>query len=103
MRRVVTQQVRRAASSSAPQGSFLTAADVTARVLNVVKTIRSVPPTVSADAKFAELGFDSMIRKELWTKFEDEFCVEVPPQDAERAFVSVADVSKYFSSHPKAR
>ena len=102
IRRVISQQARRAASSSSA-ASFLAAADVTARVLSVVKTIRSVPPTVSADAKFAELGFDSMVRKELWTKFEDEFCVEVPPHDAERVFVSVAEVSKYFSAHPKAR
>ena len=93
----------RHSSTAVPKGCYLPAGEVTERVLNVVKTIRSVPPTLATDAKFADMGFDSMIRKELWTKFEDEFCVEVPPKDADTVFVSVAAVSKYFSSHPKAR
>jgi acyl carrier protein len=82
--------------------TFLPKAEVTDRVLKVVKSVRSAPPTVGADASFAALGFDSLVRKELWTKFEDEFCVEVPAKDAE-AFVSVDGVSKYFAAHPKAR
>jgi acyl carrier protein len=87
---------------SAPAGSFLSKAEVTDRVLRVVKSIRSVPPTIGAEASFASLGLDSLVRKELWSKFEDEFCVEVPPKDAD-TFVSVEGVSKYFASHPKAR
>lgn len=95
--------VRKLSTVSIPAGSYLSKAEVTDRVLNVVKTIRSVPPTITADASFSTLGFDSLIRKELLTKFEDEFCVEVPAKDADTLFVSVEGVSKYFSSHPKAR
>lgn len=87
---------------SVPAGAFLPKAEVTDRVLRVVKSIRSVPPTLSADASFAGLGFDSLVRKELWAKFEDEFRVEIPAKDAE-TFVSVDGVAKYFSAHPKAR
>jgi len=86
-----------------PAGSYLSKAEVTERVLDVVKTIRSVPPTVTSDASFSALGFDSLIRKELWAKFEDEFCVEVPQKDADAQFVSVEGVVKYFAGHPKAR
>ena len=99
--------LRRLASTTAvipfPSGAFLPMTEVTERVMNVMKkTVRSVPPTVGADANFASLGFDSLARKDLWARLEEEFCVEIPAKDVD-AFVSVDGVSKYFSSHPKAR
>jgi acyl carrier protein len=95
--------VNRGFATGPPAGSYLSKAEVTARVLDVVKTIRSVPPTVTSDASFSGLGFDTLIRKELWAKFEDEFCVEVPQKDADAQFVSVEGVVNYFAGHPKAR
>lgn len=91
------------ALSTVPSGAFLPASEVTTRVINVVKsTSRSCPEDLSDDANFTQLGFDSLIRKELWSNLEEEFCVQVPSNDAE-SFLSIASVSKYFASHPKAR
>ena len=92
--------LRRGFSSVA--AGLLPAANVSSRVLNVVKNIRCVPPSVTAGAKFSDLGLDSLYRKELNTKLEQEFCVEIAAKDAD-AFHSVEDVTKYFASHPKAR
>ena len=89
-------------SGSANSAAFLPAGEVSNRVLNVVKSVRFVADSVQSTANFNDLGFDSMTRKELWVKLEDEFCVEVSEADA-TDFLSVEDVTTYFSSHPKAR
>ena len=91
----------RAHFSSVP-GTFLAAEEVTSRVLDVMKSIKSVPPTVAPEHSFSELGFDSLIRKDFWTKLEDEFCVEIPSKDA-TAFKSGGDAVAYLVKHPKAR
>ena len=90
---------RRAFSAAA---GLLPSAQVSSRVLNVVKTIRCVPPSVRATQKFSELGFDSLYRKDLHSKLEAEFRVDVAEKDA-ASFQSVEDVTKFFSTHPKAR
>lgn len=90
---------RRTMSTAA---GLLPAANVSTRVLNVLKNIRCVPQTVAANAKFSDLGLDSLHKKELTPMLESEFCVEVPANAAAN-FHSVEDVTKYFSSHPKAR
>ena len=89
-------------SLSSVPGSFLATEDVSERVLNVLKSIKSVPPTVETGHSFAELGFDSLIKKDFWTKLEDEFCVEISEKDA-TSFKSGADASAFISKHPKAR
>ena len=89
-------------SGSGSGAAFLPAVEVSNRVLNVVKSTRFVPDSVQLSATFNELGFDSMTRKDLWVKLEDEFCVEVPEADA-TTFLSVEDVTAYFSSNAKAR
>ena len=89
-------------TGSSGSAAFLPALEVNARVLDVVKSTRFVPDSVQSSATFNELGFDSMTRKDLWIKLEDEFCVEVPEADA-TTFLSVEDVTAYFSSNPKAR
>lgn len=83
-------------------GTFLPAEDVSERVLNVLKSIKSVPPTVDANQTFAELGFDSLLKKDFWTKLEDEFCVEIAEKDA-AGFKSATDASTFIGKHPKAR
>lgn len=88
--------------SSAVPGTFLAAEDVSDRVMNVLKSIKSVPPTVEAGHSFAELGFDSLIKKDFWTKLEDEFCVEISEKEA-TGFKSATDASAFISKHPKAR
>lgn len=96
-------KIVRCSMSSVPTAAYLDVQEVTERVTNVVKSIRSAPPTVDAGAYFvADLGFDSLIRKELNEKLADEFCVTVPAKDSE-LFISVASAIQYFSTHPKAR
>ncbi len=93
--------VARRGFSSVP-ATFLAADEVTSRVLGVMKSIKSVPPTVAPESSFAELGFDSLIRKDFWMKLEDEFCVEISSKDA-TAFKSAGDAASFIAKHPKAR
>lgn len=90
---------RRAFSAAA---GLLPSAQVSQRVLSVVKTIRCVPPSLSATQKFSELGFDSLYRKDLHAKLEAEFRVDVAEKDAAN-FHCADDVTKFFAAHPKAR
>ena len=83
-------------------GTFLAVDEVTPRVLDVMRSIKSVPPTVAPEHSFAELGFDSLIRKDFWMKLEDEFCVEISSKDA-NAFKSASDAVSFITKHPKAR
>ena len=98
----VKQVVRSSKFSTAPDASFLASLDVTERVLNVVRQIRSTPPTLSANDHFvADLQFDSLIRKNLNVKLMEEFCLT--PAKGHEGFLSVRDAVAYFSQHPKAR
>ncbi|MBN1516694.1 acyl carrier protein [Candidatus Sumerlaeota bacterium] len=53
---------------------------------------------VTADAKFQEdLGADSLDTVELVMKFEENFDVEIPDEDAEK-IITVADAVNYLKS-----
>lgn len=100
-RKIVAVHTKR--SLAVPAGSYLPADDVTNRVLNVVKSIKSTPRTISVESHFTvDLGFDSLLRKDVLSKLEEEFCVPVPAPTAD-SILSVHSAVKYFSSHPKAR
>lgn len=89
--------------SSVPAAAFLPKAVVTERVIGVVKSIRSAPQEVDITNHFvADLGFDSMIRKELTMKLGEEFCVSIPAKDAD-SLLSVMGTVEYFAAHPRAR
>ena len=91
------------ASATVPAAAYLPTAVVTSRVIEVVKSVRSAPRSVEVGDHFvATYGFDSLVRKDLAAKLEAEFCVTVPPKDAEN-MLSVAEVVAYFAMHPKAR
>ena len=83
-------------------GTFLSAEHVSERVLSVLKSMKCVPPTVVANQPLSDLGFDSLLKKDFWTKLEDEFCVEIAEKDA-AGFKSATDASAFISKHPKAR
>ena len=107
MSRVLTKHmsnnVMRRSFSTVPAAAYLPTAQVTERVINIVKTIRSAPRTVEVSHHFvADMGFDSLIRKELATKLEEEFCVALAAKDAD-SLLSVKAAVDYFSAHPKAR
>jgi acyl carrier protein len=83
-------------------GAFLKEDEVTGRVLTVLKTVKFVPSTVNAETKFADLDFDSLLKKDLIAKLSAEFAVKIPDEVTD-GFHSVPIVVKYFSTHPKAR
>lgn len=92
----------RAAFSVFP-GAYLNRNDVTSRVLNVVNETKRVPVSVSLNTTFAgDLGYDSLVRKQLNENLGAEFCVKVPAAASEN-FITVANVVDFFASHPKAR
>lgn len=100
----VAFRISRRALSSAPapafpESAFLTVANVQERVLTVVRSMKGVPANTDVNAALvADLGFDSLKRRELSTKLSKEFCVSGEP-----AFSTVACAVKFYSKHPKAR
>lgn len=92
-----------ASTVEAPAGSYLPKEVVSARVLNVLRTIKPVPENVTLEQNFAsDLQFDSMLRRELNTKLSDEFCIHLTGADSDK-FVNGNSVVGFFSKHPKAR
>jgi NADH dehydrogenase (ubiquinone) 1 alpha/beta subcomplex 1 len=82
----------------------LPAADVTSRIVQVVKAFEKVDPNVVKETShFAtDLGLDSLDAVELVMAFEDEFAIEIPDADADK-IVSVKDAVSYILSHPNAK
>lgn len=89
-------------ASTVPTSSFLPTSEVSHRVTNVVKSIRS-SESIGLDDNFSvDLGFDSLERKQLVAALANEFRVGLPQSNAEN-LISVNAAVKYFSEHPKAR
>ena len=85
------------------QGAFLDRKVVEERVITVVKSMPSAPPSINPTARFAaDLKFDSFHRKDLFERLSKEFCVNVPSEIAD-GFVSVESAVNFFAKHPKAR
>ena len=88
--------------STVPSAAFLPLSEVTERVLNVVRSIRSSPHSLSENDHFvSDLGFDSLVRKTLNMKLNEEFCIT--PAKGAATHLSVQDAVSFFSQHPKAR
>ncbi len=49
-----------------------------------------------------DLGLDSLDVVELVMAFEEEFCIEIPDNDADKIF-SVEDAVNYIAQHPMAK
>ena len=84
--------------------TFLSADEVTERIMNVVKNFDQVDPSkVSPETKFADdLGLDSLDVVEVVMAIEDEFAIEIPDNEAD-AITSIADAVEYISKHPMAK
>ncbi len=90
--------------STIPSAAFFSEEEIAPRVLSVIRSIRSCPDTVTLTAAYAaDLGFDSLDRKDLAGKFSDEFRVPLSTEDADLILTSVGATIKFFASHPKAR
>ena len=116
MQRLITNRAglvafqRATYSSSRPvlnvfPGAFLSRDTVTERVIDVVQCFKlSRPGTVDINTKFvADLGMDSLLRRDLNHELAREFCVPPLAQEVADSFVSVKSVVDFFASHPKAR
>ena len=89
--------------SNVPATAYLSEDVVSKRVFEIVKSIKSCPEDVSVDSLFvSDLGFDSLLRKELYDKLSDEFCVNLLEKEKD-TLISVSSSIRYFSTHPKAR
>jgi NADH dehydrogenase (ubiquinone) 1 alpha/beta subcomplex 1 len=83
---------------------FLDAAEVTERIMAVVKKFDQVhSEKVTPETKFStDLGLDSLDIVEVVMAIEDEFAIEIPDQEADK-ILSIADAVAYISTHPMAK
>ena len=67
----------------------------------IVEQLGVNPDQVTPEAKFIEdLGADSLDTVELVMRFEEEFGIEIPDEDAEK-IQSVRDAYNYIDQHKK--
>ena len=86
-----------------PTACFLPQDEVQARVINVIASIKSAPSNISNTCYFGpDLGFDSLIIKDLLNRLGEEFCVSIPAATGDK-IIGVKDAIQFFSTHPKAR
>ena len=65
----------------------------------IVEQLSVKPDDISADASFVDdLGADSLDQVELVMKFEEDFDVELPDEDAEK-IQTVRDAISYIEAH----
>eukprot|EP01041_Mallomonas_annulata_P005297 gene5297-10591_t len=87
--------------STRPSATYLSAAEVKTRVLDILQSFPSSPKVIGDNAHFvADLGFDSLLRRDVTSKLESEFCVSLSKG---ANIVDVQSAIQYFSTHPKAR
>lgn len=84
--------------------TFLDRAEVSDRVLGVVKNFEKVDGAkVNEVAKFVEdLGLDSLDVVEVVMAMEEEFTIEIPDNEAEK-LTTPAQVIDYIAAHPMAK
>ena len=84
--------------------TFLDRADVTDRVLGVVKSFEKVDPAkVTPKSHFvSDLGLDSLDTVEVVMAFEDEFTLEIEDKEAEK-IQTCEDAINFVCAHPHAK
>eukprot|EP00527_Entomoneis_sp_CCMP2396_P008803 CAMPEP_0198142700 /NCGR_PEP_ID=MMETSP1443-20131203/5423_1 /TAXON_ID=186043 /ORGANISM="Entomoneis sp., Strain CCMP2396" /LENGTH=103 /DNA_ID=CAMNT_0043805777 /DNA_START=179 /DNA_END=490 /DNA_ORIENTATION=+ len=82
---------------------FLDASEVTDRILSVVKNFDQVDSSkVTPEAKWSDLGLDSLDAVEVVMAIEDEFAIEIPDPEADK-ILSVSEAVDFISTHPMAK
>lgn len=86
------------------EGTFLDKAEVTDRVISVIKNHEKVDQSkVSPTASFQkDLGLDSLDQVEVVMAFEEEFCIEIPDSEADK-ISGCEDAIAYICTHPQAK
>ncbi|KAL1542586.1 Acyl carrier protein 2, mitochondrial [Salvia divinorum] len=99
----VSQLIRRHFFEEA-KGIFLEKSEVTDRVINVVKNFQKVDPyKVTPNAHFQnDLGLDSLDTVEIVMALEEEFCFEIPDNEADK-INSINLAVDFIASHPQAK
>ncbi|KAL6066523.1 Acyl carrier protein [Balamuthia mandrillaris] len=81
----------------------LTEADVSERVLNVVRNFHKVKGEVNPKSHFVnDLGLDSLDTVELVLAIEDEFAIEIPEAEADK-MQTCQDAVNYLLTNPHAK
>ncbi|KAG6404719.1 hypothetical protein SASPL_136972 [Salvia splendens] len=99
----VSQLIRRHFCEEA-KGIFLEKSEVADRVINVVKNFQKVDPSkVTPNAHFQnDLGLDSLDTVEIVMALEEEFCFEIPDDEADK-INSINLAVDFIASHPQAK
>ncbi|CAD7695900.1 unnamed protein product [Ostreobium quekettii] len=86
------------------EGAFLGRAEVTDRVIAVVKNHEKVDQSkVNPTSSFQkDLGLDSLDQVEVVMAFEEEFCIEIPDSEADK-IGGTEDAINYVCNHPMAK
>ncbi|HRR25249.1 MAG TPA: acyl carrier protein [Acidobacteriota bacterium] len=75
------------------------AGNIEEKVKEIIKDQLGVDGEVASDAHFVDdLGADSLDTVELVMKFEEEFDIEIPDEDAEK-IQTVQDAVDYIKAH----
>lgn len=84
--------------------SYLDKAEVTERILRVVKNFEKVDPAkVTPTSRFSnDLNLDSLDQVEIVLAIEQEFAMEIPDKEAEK-ILSVEDAITYICESPLAK
>lgn len=90
--------------SRARLGYLLHIAEVTDRVITVLKNFEKVDPVkVTPEAHFVnDLGLDSLDAVEIVMALEEEFVIEIPDAESEK-ILTTKDAIEFIVSHPQAK
>jgi hypothetical protein len=91
---------RALSSAAVPKAAFLPAAEVQARVLSVLGSLRAVDEARLGGGAhlFQDLRLDSLQRERALELLSREFCVELPA-----SLLSVPEIVRHLSQHPRAK
>lgn len=91
-------------SGDAGVQTFLDRAEVTDRVVAVLKNFPRVDPAkVTPSAHFVDdFGLDSLDAVEICMALEEEFCITIPDEEAEK-ILSTEDAINFLATHPQAK
>lgn len=84
--------------------TFLDRGEVTERVVAVLKNFPRVDPAkVTPTAHFVDdFGLDSLDAVEICMALEEEFCITIPDEEAEK-ILSAEDAIHFIATHPQAK